>query len=202
MQTLLTGFGPFGTVINNPSERIVAHFRDHGAPGHTLTTQVLPVSFTRADQEIGRLLQTGTFDVCLMLGVAGKASAIRLEQFGRNFDNARIPDCDGFSPIETPIRPGSPATYEPGFPLEPLLAALQAADIPAELSDSAGAYVCNRVYYAALHACAVANIPTRCLFVHIPPNEITFAEPPDTPTMPLGRQIEAIRIVLSELSRT
>src|SRR5262245_13813558 len=56
MRTLLTGFGSFGNVVNNPSARIVEHFARTGAPGHELTARVLPVSFARAGEAIRDLL--------------------------------------------------------------------------------------------------------------------------------------------------
>src|SRR5579871_6726962 len=83
MQTLLTGFGPFGQVVNNPSARIVEHFGRAGAPGHDLTTRVLPVSYARAGQAVRDLLLAGRFDAALLLGVAGQESHLRLEQCGR-----------------------------------------------------------------------------------------------------------------------
>jgi pyroglutamyl-peptidase len=82
-RTLLTGFGPFGRVVSNPSSRIVAHFAQAGAAGHDLTTRVLPVSYARAAREIRALLSAGGFDAALLLGVARRETHLRLEQFGR-----------------------------------------------------------------------------------------------------------------------
>lgn len=199
MRTLLTGFGPFGTVVNNPSARIVEHFAREGAPGHALATRVLPVSFTRAEREIVALLRAGRFDVALLLGVAGGEAHVRLERFGRNQDRARLPDCDGFAPMETVIRLGAPSLYPATLEPEPLAESLRAAGIPTRLSDDAGGYVCNHTYFAALHALAEANLPTRCLFVHVPWDALTFSDPPNGPTMPLDRQIQAIRHMLRRL---
>src|SRR5438876_9677415 len=100
MRTLLTGFRPFGANIDNPSARIVAHFAQVGAPGHELTTRVLPVSYDRAAAEVSELLRGGAFDVALLLGVASGPAVLRLERLARRPDGARLPDVDGQVPTD------------------------------------------------------------------------------------------------------
>src|SRR5262245_58104523 len=97
MRTLLTGFGGFGQVVNNPSARIVAHFERAGAPGHDLTTRVLPVSYERAAAEIVELLRGEPFEAALLLGVAQSTPVIRIEQLARWCAPER-PDADGQAP--------------------------------------------------------------------------------------------------------
>src|SRR5437867_4410294 len=98
MRALLTGFGAFGDVMDNPSARIVAQIAELGVPGIDLTPCVLPVSFQRSAIEIERLLVDDRFDLALMLGVAGNESELRIETRALNLDSARIADCDGFQP--------------------------------------------------------------------------------------------------------
>lgn len=201
MRTLLTGFGPFGAVLNNPSARIVEHFERTGAPGHELTPRVLPVSYARAEREIRDLLIEGRFDGALLLGVAVREAHVRLERCGRR-RSAGHPDCDGHLPAPVGPRPGALVQYLATVALEPLLEELVAAGLPACLSDDAGGYVCNHTYYAALHAIAAENLPTRCLFLHVPADPETFSAPPEGPVMPLRTQIEAAARVLAWLERS
>src|SRR5436190_14338255 len=98
MRTLLTGFGPFGVTVNNPSARIVAHFAREGAPRHELTTRVLPVSYERAGREIGMLLREGEFDAAILMGVAKGEALLRIEQMARRRDAGHAPDGDGQTP--------------------------------------------------------------------------------------------------------
>jgi pyroglutamyl-peptidase len=162
MRTLLTGFGPFGAIIDNPSARIVAHFAEAGALGHALTTRVLPVSYDRAAEEVSALLREGAFDAALLMGVATRTAVLRLERVARLRGGGHRPDVDGRSPADTTLSLGALPTYTATVALEPLAAVLAAADVPARLSDDAGGYVCNHTYYAALQTLAATGLPTRC----------------------------------------
>lgn len=201
MRTLLTGFGPFGEVVNNPSARIVEHFARAGAAGHDLTTRVLPVSYTRAEREIRELLLAESFDAALLLGVAGREAHLCLEQCAR-WQGAERADSDGCGPAPRVGQPGLLDRYSATIALQPLLAALLAAGFPARLSDDAGSYVCNHTYFAALHAIAAENLPTRWLFLHVPAGHEAFSEPVEGPAMPLRHQIEAVAHVLAWLGRS
>jgi pyroglutamyl-peptidase len=199
MRTLLAGFGPFGNTINNPSARIVEHFARSGAPGHELTARVLPVSFSRASDEIRALLSTARFDAAVLLGVAGKEACLRLERFARRRAAGRA-DVDGTMPGETELAPGAPDTCSASVPLEALWSKLTDAGLPTRLSDDAGDYVCNHTYHSALVTLTENRLLTRCLFVHVPADEVTYAEPVDSPTLPLQRQIEAVSLILEWLA--
>lgn len=206
MRTLLTGFGPFRNVVDNPSARIVEHFARVGAAGHELTARVLPVSFERAAREIRALLRERRFEAAVLLGVAGRADLLRLEQFARRCDPSRFAgggrplplDVDGRSAPEPAA--GAPDLHPSTVELAPLLRELTAAGLPVRLSDHAGAYVCNHTYYAALQAIAAADLPVRCLFLHVPADPLTFADAADQLTLPLERQIEAVERVLAWLA--
>lgn len=198
MRTLLTGFGPFGKVVDNPSGRIVEHFARSGAPGHALTARVLPVSFTLAGEAIRELLRDGRFGAALLLGVAGKETCLRLERYARRRPAER-PDVDGSVPTEGDGLPGAADGYAASVPLEALQSTLTGAGLSARLSDDAGDYVCNHTYYAALDTLAAEGIPTRCLFIHVPPDEVTHGEPAGGPCMPLQRQIQAVSLALAWL---
>ena len=200
MRVLLTGFGPFGKVIENPSGRIVEQIAREGLPGHELVTAVLPVSFAQLEQRIAELLREGNFDVALLLGVARKDGVIRLEQCGRNLDRARIPDCDGVQPQDVPVCADGPELHLSSVPLEPLTKILEGAGVPVRISDDAGGYVCNHLYYSALHAAEEAQLPTRCLFVHVPPDAQTFGSLEPETYMPFADQVKAVQIILEHLT--
>lgn len=186
MRTLLTGFGPFRDVVDNPTARIVGHFAAAGAPGHELTTRVLPVSFAEAGEQVRALLLAEPYDVALLLGVARGESAIRFECIGRC--------CDPATTKEAP-----PAAHGATLTPDSLAEWLEGNGFPSRLSEDAGGYVCDHTFFSALDAISGGGLATRCLFIHMPADDQTFAAPPAVPTMPLARQIEAMAQVLAWL---
>jgi pyroglutamyl-peptidase len=200
MKVLLTGFGPFGTVVHNPSGAIVAYFEGTGLPGHSLTTRVFPVSFRQAGEQVASLLRAGAFEAALLLGVAQNDPQFRLERIGRNLCQARIPDSDGEQPRGDLLLPTAPESYSTVCDTESLCDLLTAGGFSTRLSDSAGGYVCNATYFAALHAIAVDSLPTRCLFLHVPPAPDTLEAAPSPFAVPIARQIEAVRLSLQHLT--
>src|SRR2546423_15717174 len=95
MRILITGYGPFEGVVDNPSARIAEWFREHGFEGHEITALILPVSYSRATAMIREILTPGGFDAVLVMGVAPLESEMRIERIGRNRDSSNRPDCDG-----------------------------------------------------------------------------------------------------------
>jgi pyroglutamyl-peptidase len=161
VKVLLTGFGPFGNVAENPTERLARHF-DGARIGDRLVEGLpLPTSFSRAKVLLRE--RVTDHELVLMLGVAESEKVIRIETVGRNCDDARIADIDGASPSGR-IDEG-PEVLPVSVDTHAILAALQRADIPARLSDTAGSYVCNHVLYATL---ATVDVP-RIGFIHVPP---------------------------------
>ena len=75
-----------------------------------------------------------------------------MERIAINCDDARIPDNAGNAPVDRPVVDGGPAAYFSTLPVKAALAALLAAGIPAEVSQTAGTYVCNHLFYGLMHA--------------------------------------------------
>jgi pyroglutamyl-peptidase len=192
MRTLLTGFGPFPGVADNPSGRIAEHFA--AAPGQfELVARVLPVSFQRTSALVPDLLGAGDpFHAALLLGVASRAREMRLERFAHNRDGLSHADVDGFVPKAETIADGAPARYETVAALAPLRERLAADGMPVCISEDAGRYVCNHAYFTALHAIHQGGLPTRCLFLHLPPA---------SPTLTIEQQIAAVQTAIEYLSK-
>ena len=81
-----------------------------------------------------------------------------------NLMDARIPDNDGFQPVDEPVIPNAPAAYFSTLPVKAMVEAMQRVGVPARLSDTAGTYVCNALMYAMLHQ--TKDVP--CGFIHVP----------------------------------
>lgn len=117
---------------------------------------------------------------------------------------ARIADNDGAQPIDTPVARSGPVAYFSTLPIKSMRAALRIGNIPVDISQTAGTFVCNHVFYALMRMLAAKPAHTRPRggFVHIPfPPEQTKGRP-DTPDMPLDTVIDALRIMIETVSIT
>jgi pyroglutamyl-peptidase len=172
VKLLVTGFEPFGALVENPSATIVrelsrrAPLRPDDYPG--LSVAILPTEFVKAERAIRELLQTDVPDVLLALGVAPRAQGLRLERTARNRDDAALPDNAGEQRKLTPIVPGGPDTFASTLPIQAMQAALEQLGVQVAISDDAGGYVCNHVFYTARQVIDSCRLPTRCGFVHVP----------------------------------
>jgi len=164
--TLLTGFERFGQIQVNPSALIVDHVRAAAPRG--VVCEVLRTEFIAAEARIRELIRTHRPETVICVGVAPSAADVRLERQAANLDNARLADNAGDQPIDAPIVPDGAPMLSASLPLERLQAALVANGIPVSMSDNAGSFVCNHVYYAALDEIARRGLSTRCGFIHVP----------------------------------
>lgn len=165
MTILLTGFEPFDGAETNPSWEAVRLVPELLC-GHEVRRMRLPVEYARAAdllrEEIARLRP----GLVISVGVAGNRSAVTPELAALNYRWARIPDNAGVLHRGDPICPGGPAAYLTRLLVHDMIDAMKAENIPAQLSLSAGAYVCNDLYYALL-ACE-EEFGHRGLFIHVP----------------------------------
>lgn len=177
---LLTGFEPFGGDATNPSWDAVELVRDAWDREERLVVERLPVVFWRAGRRMQELIATESPDLVVAAGLAGDAQRIRIERFAVNLDDARIPDNVGEQPRDARIAADGPEAYATGLPARTIAQAIESAGIPSELSLSAGAFVCNHVFYTLRHAGAMGG------FVHVP----------WPVAVPLADQARALRIAI------
>lgn len=165
MTVLLTGFEPFEAQSVNASWLAVEEVA-RAWDGPPLAVVRLPVSFRRAPQALLEALERTRPEVVVCVGEAGDAQALRVERVAVNVADARIADNDGAQPVDAPLVPGGPAAWFTGLPLKACVAAAVEAGVRAEVSDTAGTYVCNAVFYRLAEALAGSDVPHG--FVHVP----------------------------------
>lgn len=187
---LVTGFEPFGEHEHNSSQALVLALAARGNP--ELSCRVLPTSFRRAGSLIESWIAEGPAAV-VMLGLAARATALRLERFARNRDDAESADNDGESRKDAQVFPFAPEVYASTLPLERFAAAVRRTGTPVELSVSAGGFLCNHVFYRARHALELGNLQTPCGFLHVPATEPGELEPW------LGAVAECLRVLVTTL---
>ncbi|MGE3913220.1 MAG: hypothetical protein AB7K36_27930 [Chloroflexota bacterium] len=204
MTILVTGFEPFGGVATNPSQRIVEALTGNGAARHgvALVTEILPTEYEAAGRRIVGLIREIQPTAVLSLGLAASAAAVRLERVALNLNDAVRPDNAGDLATGRPIQPDGPIGYWSTLPLDRMLAALRERDIPAIISNHAGAYVCNHVFYTARHEVERLGNGMAAGFVHVP----LLAEQPDAPgpggaKLPLAQLVEGVECCLDVLTR-
>jgi pyroglutamyl-peptidase len=167
MRALVTGFDAFGGDVANPS-----YLAARCLPPRLATLQIvvaeLPTSFARAPRRLRALIARVQPDIVLCVGLAADRAAISIERVALNLRHARIADNDGQQPLDKPVIASGPAAYFSTLPVMPIVRALARAGMPAEMSLSAGAFVCNHVFYHLMHAAAQSGRGLRAGFVHVP----------------------------------
>lgn len=169
MKILLTAFDAFGADALNPTEQILPNLAELFADTDVvLTTCVLPTSFSRAFPCVKNYLAKENFDAVLSLGVAAGRNAIDLERVAINCIDARIPDNDGVQPIDVPVCKDGLNAYFTTIPIRRIAESLKESEPPIRISNSAGTYVCNQLFYSLLHYAATKRPRLRVGFIHIP----------------------------------
>lgn len=158
---LVTAFGAFADVAENPSETLLAGLLERAEPGD-LVGAVLPVEYA-AGRRIEELIQEHEPRLVLALGVARRAVTARLERLARNLDDCETPDNQGVIRCGQTILAGSADRLESTLGLLELKRRLDEAGLAAEYSDDAGGFLCNHVFFRAR---AATNAP--CGFLHLP----------------------------------
>jgi pyroglutamyl-peptidase len=193
---LLTGFEPFGGELDNPAMALLPHFSQRRIGGHRVETELLPVSFAGALAGLETALQRASPKLVLGIGQAGGRARLSLERVALNLIDARIPDNAGAQPFDVPVIPAAPLAYLSTLPLKAMLAALHAQGIPAELSLSAGSFVCNAVFFALCHHARGLAPPPRVGFLHVPYLPAQAAHHPGAPSMALETMRSGLETLL------
>ncbi|HML10931.1 MAG TPA: pyroglutamyl-peptidase I [Stellaceae bacterium] len=196
MKALVTGFEPFDGDRVNPSFEALRLLPPRlGAL--EVAHAVLPVVFGAALPALRASIAATAPDVVLCLGLAGGRSELSLERVAINIDDARIPDNAGNQPIDRPVVASGPAAYFATLPIKAAVVALRQAGLPAAVSNTAGTFLCNHVFYGLMHEAASGIRPFRGGFLHVPYLPSQAARQPGTPSMALKQIVEGIEIILA-----
>ncbi|PZP97483.1 pyroglutamyl-peptidase I [Pseudorhodoferax sp. Leaf265] len=192
---LVTGFEPFDNDPVNPSWEVARALEGWDCGGATVRAVQLPCVFGQAAARLDAALAQWRPRLVVGLGLAGGRTEWQPERVAINCDDARIPDNAGRQPVDTAVVPGGPAAYFSTLPIKAIVRELRAAGLPASVSNTAGTFVCNHVFYALMHR--LAGLPgVRGGFVHVPALPEQAARHPGLPSMALAAQVEALRVTL------
>ena len=194
MKIIVTGFDPFGGEIINPSIECVKALPE--IEGVELIRLELPTVFKESAKRLNEVINDVKPDAVLSVGQAGGRTGITMERIAINVDDARIPDNISQQPIDEAIQLDGEAAYFTTLPIKRIVKAIREAGISAEVSNSAGTFVCNHIMYQALFAATKADKPFKAGFMHIPfiPEQTT-----DKPSLPLEESTKAVQIAIETI---
>lgn len=196
-RVLLTGFEPFDGERINPSGEIARALDGEIVHGHHIVSAILPVAFASTRPRLEALLDAHRPALALATGQAGGRSALSIERIAANLVDARIPDADGAQPIDARVIEDAPDAHFSTLPVKAMLERLRALGIPAGLSQTAGAYVCNQAFFVLAHLCATRHRETRAGFMHVPWLPEQAAQHAGEPSMALETMVAGVRAAIA-----
>ncbi|WP_371763581.1 pyroglutamyl-peptidase I [Massilia sp.] len=192
---LLTGFEPFNGAAINPSWEAVRALDGWSGPGFAVVARQLPCVFGTALDVLRESIAGVKPDIVIAVGQAGGRSEMSLERVAVNVDDASIRDNAGNQPVDTPVAADGPAAYFTTLPVKAIVKALRLRGFPSGVSQTAGTFVCNHVFYGLMHH-AVGQ-PLKAGFIHVPFLPEQAADRPERPpSMALRDIVDALRIAV------
>lgn len=195
-KVLLTGFDPFGGESVNPALEAVKRLEGHTIAGHVVEIQEVPTVFDKCIEQMNDVIERANPNIVMAVGQAGGRAHLSIERVAININDARIPDNDGYQPIDTPIAADGPAAYWSTLPIKAIVKELRVKGIPASVSQTAGTFVCNHIFYGLMHHLASTGTAIRGGFIHIPFLPEQAADHPGEPSMALDTIVEGLRTAI------
>jgi len=192
---LVTGFEPFGGHADNPSWEAARAVDGERVGPARLVARRLPCVIAEVGPALAAAIDETAPSLVLCLGLAAGRTDISIERVAINVVDARIPDNAGQQPIDEPVIEGGPVAYFSSLPIKALVKALREAGLPASVSQTAGTYACNAVFYHLLHHLARRHSGARGGFIHLPCLPRMAAATPGLPSLSLETMVAAVRVM-------
>ncbi len=163
---LVTGFKPFSTHTENPSEKVATLLDKQMLNEFELHSLILPVSFEKSAHILIDQYQKLRPSVVLSLGLASERQKISIERIFINCNHGG-PELEA-KKFHEKISKDGPDAYFTTLDLAKMdEVVMKKSSIPIEISNSAGTYVCNNISYQLSHFCRDELIP-KIGFIHLP----------------------------------
>ncbi|MFL6672510.1 MAG: pyroglutamyl-peptidase I [Massilia sp.] len=183
---LLTGFEPFNEATINPAWEAVRALEGWRGEGFVVEVRQLPCVFAVANQVLEEAVDELKPDVVIAVGQAGGRAELSVERIAINVDDAAILDNAGRQPIDAAIAPDGPAAYFSTLPIKAIVREMRARGLAAGVSQTAGTFVCNHVFYGLMHR--TRGLPLRAGFIHVP-----YLPQQGAPSMALEDIVDGLR---------
>jgi pyroglutamyl-peptidase len=198
IKLLITGFQPFGGETINPSFEAIKKLDPRVLPCELYSLE-LPVVYYESSKILIEKIKDLEPDIILMVGQAGGRKAISIERIAINLDDSLIPDAKGVSPMDDPISVFGPPAYFSTLPVKHLCQSLKDKHIPAELSYTAGTYICNHIFYSVMHELDVTKkTNVKAGFIHVPYETSQVHHKPHLFSLELEVIKEALEVIIIE----
>lgn len=194
---LVTGIEPFDGETLNPSWEAVRAVDGRVVGGARIVARQLPCVIGEVRQALIGHIETVDPVLVLCLGQAGGRPDVSIERVAINIVDARIPDNAGRQPVDVPVVEGGPVGYFSTLPIKALVRALREVGIPASVSQTAGTYNCNTIFYSLAHYIATERPALRGGFVHVPYLPEMAAHHPGAPSLDVRTLIAAIEVMVA-----
>ena len=195
MTILITGFEPFDGELVNPSYQAIMQLPDYFG-NHPIIKKELPTAFRQSVSLLEQFIKYHQPNLVICVGQAGGRFAITPERVAINIDDAHIPDNASVQPVDCPIYPDGPAAYFSSLPCKAIVENIKKAGIPADISDTAGTFVCNHVMYGLLHLISERSLKITAGFIHVPYTTAQVLNKPAMPSLTLSQIRDALYIAI------
>jgi pyroglutamyl-peptidase len=198
-RVLITGFDPFdGETINPSFEAILTMKSFKNIEVHKLC---VPTEFYHSSKIVIDAIHQLKPDYVIMVGQAGNSKTLLIERVAINIDDAKIPDNRNVQPIDHPISVFGPNAYFSTLPIKFLKESLNLHNVPAEISNSAGTYVCNHLMYSVLHEISQRNLNIKAGFIHVPFVESQIELRPNSHFLPIDVITLGLEVMIDTLAK-
>jgi pyroglutamyl-peptidase len=195
---LLTGFEPFLDHPLNPTEAIVKELDGKRVGKYTIAGRVLPVAFDQSSDKLLSYVDELQPDAVISLGLAAGRNKVTPERVAINVNDG-VRDNSNNTPVDEPIKEDGSDAYFTTLPIRDMVNNLNENGIPAEISNTAGTYLCNNVMYSMLHHSKEKGIDLPSGFIHIPASFELGLSNPKLPSWPLSSLKDAVEIIIKSL---
>ncbi len=168
LRILLTGFEPFGGETINPSMEAIRQLDLTTFPAEIYLYEV-PVAFYDSSRYVIERIHEIQPDIIMMIGQAGGRKDVSIERIAINVDDSAIPDNNGVLPKDDPISIFGESAYFSTLPIKAIVENIRKLHIPCHVSNSAGTYVCNHLFYSVMHELHERHMKhIKAGFIHVP----------------------------------
>jgi len=191
---LLTGFEPFNGASVNPAWEAVRALKGWSGDDFLIEVLQLPCVFGFANRVLAGAIDEIKPQVVIAVGQAGGRADLTVERVAINVDDAPIVDNDRQQPVDAAIVADGPAAYFASLPIKAIVAAMRERGLRASVSQTAGTFVCNHVFYGLMHRVAGTGILGG--FIHVPYLPEQAAALSGAPGMALDEIVEGLRVAV------
>ena len=200
MKVLITGFDPFGGESINPAWEAVKAM-ENTIDGIEVIKLQIPTVFRKSAEKLFAGIDEHKPDAVICVGQAGGRYDMSVERVAINMDDGRIPDNEGYQPIDTPVYEDGENAYFATLPIKGIVEEIKSAKIPASVSNTAGTYVCNHIMYSLLYYISKNNLNIKGGFIHVPYITEQVVDKKNMPYMEVSTITKALESAVKALNK-